>query len=349
MQKENYYQIFKDKILPNLNHLEEKRKQKCRNFIIYALSAILITYMSFLAIQTRESALIIAGLIFIILGFLALVSLIPYYFAYKKIYSAELKKEILPDLLKSFGEITLCSNEKTILEAEMSQSGLFQRSKNFTFDDKFKGSYKNVNFEIVETTSPFKGLVISFDSDRAVKNRTVIVSKRVLFQKNSDIFLFWLPIIVFIASIALVSGNITPVKIAEYLLFIGLYITFFSVIYFLGSPFNKEILNKISLEDIKFSKKFDIYSSDEVEARYLVNPAFMERLLNLKTSFKSKNIRAAFYNNKLIIALSSEIDFFEIGNLHTSLHDEKYLNKFYNELSSILDMVEYFKLNINRY
>lgn len=345
MSLTEYYKIYRETILPKLGLLEQKRKQKCRNLTILACSSIILPIIGFFAIQTRASMIIVIGLLLLVYGFIAILSSFPYYFSYKKMYYLELKKEILPELLKSFGEINYCPDEKTLFETEISKSGLFQRSRNFTFDDKIKGSYKNVNFEVLETTSPFRGLVISFELNKLVKNRTVIVSKRVLFQKNSDIILFWFPIIAFIALITAVSGSLTPIKILEYILFVGLYVCFYGVIYFLGSPFNNETLNKISLEDIKFAKKFNIYSSDEVEARYLINPAFMERLLNLKMTFKSKNIRTAFYDNKLIIAIASQKDFFEIGKLTTSLQNIKYINEFYNELASILNMIEYFKLN----
>ena len=345
MSLSEYYKIYRETILPNLDLLDKKRKQKCRNLLILGCSSAILPIIGFFAIQTHSSVIVVIGLLLIVYGFIAILSAFPYYFSYKKIYSLELKKEILPELLKSFGEINYCPNEKTLFEAEILKSGLFQRNRNFMFDDKFKGTYKNVNFEILETISPFRGLVISFELDKLVKNRTVIVSKRALFQKNSDVILFWIPLIAFTALIIAVSGGLTPIKILEYILFVGLYICFWGVIYFLGSPFNSEPLNKISLEDIKFAKKFNIYSSDEVEARYLINPAFMERLLNLKMTFKSKNIRTAFYNNKLIIAIASQKDFFEIGKLNTSLKNMKCINEFYNELSSILNMIEYFKLN----
>ena len=40
--------------------------------------------------------------------------------------------------------------------------------------------------------------------------------------------------------------------------------------------------NKRKLEDIYFNKQFNVYSDDEVETRYLLTTAFMERLSNLK-------------------------------------------------------------------
>lgn len=44
----------------------------------------------------------------------------------------------------------------------------------------------------------------------------------------------------------------------------------------------KESKSDIKLEDINFSKNFDVYSEDEVEARYLLTPTFIEKFLKLK-------------------------------------------------------------------
>ena len=43
----------------------------------------------------------------------------------------------------------------------------------------------------------------------------------------------------------------------------------------------KEKLQDVKLEDISFDKRFNVYTKDQVEARYLTTPTFMERLKNL--------------------------------------------------------------------
>ena len=58
------------------------------------------------------------------------------------------------------------------------------------------------------------------------------------------------------------------------------------------------ILEKVNLEDTEFNKKFEVYSQDQIEGRCATTPAFMERLLNLKTVFGAKNIKCSFFDNK---------------------------------------------------
>ena len=51
-----------------------------------------------------------------------------------------------------------------------------------------------------------------------------------------------------------------------------------------------EGLKNVKLEDPIFEKKFEIYSSDQQEARYLLTTSFTERLLELTELFPSKKI-----------------------------------------------------------
>ena len=44
---------------------------------------------------------------------------------------------------------------------------------------------------------------------------------------------------------------------------------------------NLNDLEKVNLEDCEFEKIFEVYSSDQIEARYLLTTSFMERLKNL--------------------------------------------------------------------
>ena len=83
-------------------------------------------------------------------------------------------------------------------------------------------------------------------------------------------------------------------------------------------PKNKiKPFQKIVLEDIEFEKRFDTYSTNQVEARYLLTTLFMKRFENLKTSFKAKNIRAEFTGEELIVLIQVDKDMFQMGSITT--------------------------------
>jgi len=54
-----------------------------------------------------------------------------------------------------------------------------------------------------------------------------------------------------------------------------------------------------------FEEVFEIYSDDAVEAREIVHPAYVERLLRIEAAFKGKAIRALFAGGRAIIAVES--------------------------------------------
>jgi len=63
-----------------------------------------------------------------------------------------------------------------------------------------------------------------------------------------------------------------------------------------------------------FEDVFDVFSDDQVEARYLVHPVYIERLVALEQSFAGKNIRALFSAGELVVAVENE-NMFESGSI----------------------------------
>jgi hypothetical protein len=53
-------------------------------------------------------------------------------------------------------------------------------------------------------------------------------------------------------------------------------------------------LKRVGLVDPKFEDVFEVYGTDQVMARYLVTPTFMERLLELEAALEGSNVRAVF-------------------------------------------------------
>ena len=117
------------------------------------------------------------------------------------------------------------------------------------------------------------------------------------------------------------------------------------IIMFKAYKKQKETFKKINLEDADFGKIFDVYSTDQVEARYLLTPTFMERFKNIQTSFGAKILKCSFYDDNFMVAITTDKNLFEIGSLFKSFNDSKIITQFYYELNSILQMVEYFKLD----
>ena len=104
-------------------------------------------------------------------------------------------------------------------------------------------------------------------------------------------------------------------------------------------------LKRTKLEDVEFEKRFNVFTDDEVEARYLITPSFMERLNEMKVAFKANSVSCAFYEKSLLIALSTGKDLFSIGSLFKRIDDPKQFFTMFEEILSIIKLIDHFKLN----
>jgi len=105
-------------------------------------------------------------------------------------------------------------------------------------------------------------------------------------------------------------------------------------------------LDRIGLVDPRFEKLFEVYGTDQVMARYLLTPTFMERLLDLEKLLSGKNVRAVFDEElavetgrgELLIAAETG-DNFEPGSLFKSLTDRTRVETLFAEIKLIDDII----------
>lgn len=71
---------------------------------------------------------------------------------------------------------------------------------------------------------------------------------------------------------------------------------------------------KVILEDVLFNKEFSVSSSNQIEARYILTPSMMNRLLKLKASLKV-DFYISFINNRMFLALNNFDKIFHINSL----------------------------------
>lgn len=101
---------------------------------------------------------------------------------------------------------------------------------------------------------------------------------------------------------------------------------------------------EVKLEDPQFQKMYFVESTDQVEARYILTPAFMERLKKITNSFNSNDVQCSFRDEKILIYLPSPNDLFAIGDLNKPLTLAEPMQKLLAEIISILEMIDHLKL-----
>ncbi|MFC2749578.1 MAG: DUF3137 domain-containing protein [Campylobacter sp.] len=107
----------------------------------------------------------------------------------------------------------------------------------------------------------------------------------------------------------------------------------------------KFIGEKEQMDDTLFNDEFRVFTDDKVGARYLLTPAFMERLRELKIKFVGEmGVSAAFMDDKFYLFLNGAKNKFEttLFSLPPSLYEVKQIKKEISELLSIID-----ELNLN--
>lgn len=101
---------------------------------------------------------------------------------------------------------------------------------------------------------------------------------------------------------------------------------------------------RVKLENPDFEKTFDVYSSDPVEARYLLTPAMMERLLQVERTFGG-GISLSFLQSKVLIAIPDRKDHFEASVWH-SLSDLTAVQEEFGTIRALTGIVQELQLNI---
>jgi hypothetical protein len=99
----------------------------------------------------------------------------------------------------------------------------------------------------------------------------------------------------------------------------------------------------VKMEDPEFEKQFVVYGKDQIEARYILSPALIRRILDFKTKTKH-NIYLSFVDTRVYIALSFNRNLFE-PRLFSSYVNFESIQQYYEDLRLALDLVE--ELNLN--
>ncbi len=102
---------------------------------------------------------------------------------------------------------------------------------------------------------------------------------------------------------------------------------------------------KVALEDVRFESSFEAYSQNQIEARYLLTTAFMERMLKLKELYGGTNIQFSFNENKVLIAINTRENMFEPCSLFKSNLREKQIYKVFEQFMTIFSVIDILKLN----
>ncbi|WP_421945641.1 DUF3137 domain-containing protein [Pedobacter sp.] len=116
----------------------------------------------------------------------------------------------------------------------------------------------------------------------------------------------------------------------------------------MGAWFSKNLFSfgnntLVELENSFFNQNFITNSTDQVEARYILTPAMMERILKLNSNSKN-TISLSFINNRMNIAFPLDRNYFEAPVFKTLLNPEL-LNQDIDAIKFMYEIVQELDLN----
>lgn len=100
-------------------------------------------------------------------------------------------------------------------------------------------------------------------------------------------------------------------------------------------------LKKVDLTSRELAEAFTVWSSDQVEARALLSPDRMERLIALERHFSGGKLRGLFDQGHMTLALEADNQF-EAGSVFQPLVDPRRFSSALSELGLVCDLIDGF-------
>lgn len=229
-------------------------------------------------------------------------------------YKSDTKKMVMEKIVKFFGDFYYRWRME-ISVSVLEKSALFGCFDKHVADDAFIGVYNGVKFEVYEEKLIKEIRTRKGSYDKTVfKGIIIVLDMNKKFSGQTIVYHDW--------------------GIFNFMRFVPKY-----------KNRNKELkMPRVVLEDCIFEKEFEVFSSDQVEARYVLTTAFMERILAVKQRFHGKKVQFSFFDNQLVIAIQTGKDMFETTALFTTTARYGKMREVVSQFESIFSAIDALKL-----
>lgn len=311
---------YQEKIAPALAQLEKYRLQQKhahqrRMFLAIPLGLGLVCagFALDVSLGMENAPFSIAGVI--LASFLLSWAYTPV-FRFKK----EIKSKFMPTICRFYGEFTYKQFDHDCDLEDKYKDYLFPFFDFSTCEDVIRGVYKGVELTIHESTLQRKVRNHGYTYYPRVfrgliiclKFRKKLVGKTLIFKEN--ILEKWFR---FFMRRVLKAKRFTD-------------------------------LDPVVLEDPRFEHLFEVLSSDQVEARFVLTTSFMERLIalaRLRGRGKTAHFTCGFRDQEMLIAFPGlGEDLFEPQSIYTSTFSLEDLHLFLDQLHHVFDLVDALQL-----
>jgi hypothetical protein len=306
--EKGFSEHFKKHIQPILGGLETQRIEQYKKFKRRLPFGIILAAIALIGGISLNIAIEEENGFFIQLGLAGSAAVMAWAYIPVFKYKEEVKSKFLPAICSFYGNISYKLNGTSDIENQLRRKILPDYST-ATWEDFIEGEHQGVKFHMHETT-------LSTKNDKGQSHRVF----------SGLILKFEFPKAFHGRTILLKDGGT-----------FGNFLT--------GKDFNG--LAHIALEDPEFEKLFQVFGSDQIEARVLLTTAFMERILKLAT-LRSKNggqVQAIFQEKELVLAIRSDQNLFEPGSIRESALNMADLHLFLDQMNEVFELIKVLKLD----
>jgi uncharacterized membrane protein YbaN (DUF454 family) len=294
--------------------MEVERKRiastQTKGYIFIAVGILLLALGFFLGFPVPG---VIAGLIPIIYGGVLFYKISDALNTYKNTY----KNDVIGAALKFLDESLSISPDQGIEASEFMYTQLFSTTPDrYKTEDLVTGCAGKTRFYFAEVHAEYK---------------TVTQTKNGTRTEWHDIFKG----IIFAADFNKRFNGVTIVKPKDFGAAFGAW--------FSKNLFSFGGKDVVQLENTEFDKTFVTHGSDQVESRYILTPAMMERVLNLNHQTKY-NISLSFIESRMYIAFPLNRNYFE-APVFKSLLSPETVNEDITTIKFMYDIVKELDLN----
>jgi hypothetical protein len=106
-----------------------------------------------------------------------------------------------------------------------------------------------------------------------------------------------------------------------------------------GGDIDGRKLERVRLVASEFENAFEVWGTDQVEARYLLHPYMMQRLIDLEHGLHGKRLRCAFESGDLLVAVEGG-NLFEPGDLFKPLVDPARARRIVDEIAGVVKVMD---------
>ncbi|WP_340694091.1 DUF3137 domain-containing protein [Hyphomonas sp.] len=98
-------------------------------------------------------------------------------------------------------------------------------------------------------------------------------------------------------------------------------------------------MQRAMLEDPEFERIFEVYTTDQVESRYLLTPDLMQKLVDMEKAFDGGKLKCCFDGGELLITLQGG-DLFEPGSMFKRLDDPERVRELLSDFAAVFNIID---------